>query len=253
MDVMLGDKKANVAKAGEFVSQAAEEKAELICLPELFTTGFARDRLGELAEEIPGETTKKLVELAAKNSIYIAGSILEKSEGKIHNTGVLVGHGGLVGKYRKAHLFLEEATRLAAGTEYAAADTGLGKIGLLVCYDVIFPEAARAVSLYNCGVVLLPANWMNPFLGQWRLATSARALDNQVWLVAANRIGSDETYTYFGRSRIVSPYGQAVLECGEGEEVAVAEVDIGRSTEFKKIVDFLADRRPKTYRRVVDE
>lgn len=252
MDVKLGDKEANIAKAEEFVSRGVEEKAELICLPELFTTGFAKENLAELAEEIPGKTTKKLANLAAKNSIHIAGSILEKSGEKIYNAGVLVSPEGIVGKHRKTHLFLEEAARLAAGTEYVTTDTRLGKIGLLVCYDAIFPEAVRAVSLHDCDVVLLPANWMNPFLDQWRLATSARALDNQVWLVAANRVGSDETYTYFGRSRIVNPYGQTVLECGEGEEVGVAEVDFGKSTEFRKIVNFLADRKPKTYGRVAE-
>lgn len=248
MDVKLGDKRANIEKAEELIRRAAEEKAEVICLPELFTTGFKKENVAELAEPIPGETTEKMGELAMENNIFVAGSILEKDGGNIFNTAVLVAPEGLAGRHRKVHPFLEEANHITGGSEYNVFDTKVGKIGLLVCYDAVFPEASRLLSLQGAQVILLPSNWMNPFLEQWRLATSARALDNQVWLVATNRIGSDETYTYFGRSRIVSPYGNAVAECGEGEEVVVFEADSGKSSEFKGIVNFLRDRKPQTYK-----
>lgn len=248
MDIELGNKKRNIEKAGELVHKAAGMNAGIICLPEMFTTGFAKGNMAWLAEPVPGETTKKLQELAAENKMFISGSILEKDGSDVYNTTVLVAPEGLVGKYRKVHLFLEEANHVTGGNGYSVFDTEAGRIGLLTCYDAIFPEASRLLSLQGAQIIFLPSNWMNPFLGQWRLATSARALDNQVWLVAANRIGSDEIYTYFGGSRIVDPYGNPVVECGEGEEVAVAEVDLGKSSEFKKIVDFLKDRKPKTYR-----
>ncbi len=249
MDVKLGDKEANIKRAEELIHEAIEKDAEVICFPELFTTGFAKENIIQLAESISGETTKRLQELAAENKILVAGSILEK-DGDIYNTSILVAPEGLVGKYRKVHPFLEEANCITSGNGYSVFDTKLGKMGLLVCYDAIFPEASRSLSLQGAQIILLPSNWMNPFLEQWRLATSARSLDNQVWLVATNRIGADETYTYFGRSRIVNPYGNAVVECGEDEEVAVVEVDLGKSSEFKGIVDFLRDRKPKTYHAV---
>ena len=247
MDVKLGNKTANIEKVKELIRRAAEEKAEVICLPELFTTGFPKENIVELAEPIPGETTEKMRGLAMENNILVAGSILEKDRGTIFNTAVLVAPEGLVGKYRKVHPFLEEASHITGGNEYNVFDTRVGKIGLLVCYDAAFPEAARLLSLQGAQVILLPSNWMNPFLDQWRLVTSARALDNQVWLVATNRIGSDETNTYFGRSRIVSPYGNAVAECGEDEDVVIVEADPGKTIEFKGMVNFLRDRKPQTY------
>ncbi len=247
MDIELGNKKRNIEKAEELVHRAAKMNAGIICLPEMFTTGFAKGNMARLAEPAPGETTKKLQELAAENKMFISGSILEKENSNIYNTAIFVTPEGLVGKHRKVHLFLEEADHVKGGNGYSVFDTDAGRIGLLTCYDAIFPEASRLLSLQGAQIILLPSNWMNPFMGQWRLATSARALDNQVWLVAANRIGSDENYTYFGNSRIVNPYGTPVVECGESEEVAVAEIDLGKSSEFKKIVDFLKDRKPKTY------
>ena len=250
MDVKLVDKKINIEKVKDLIHKATEKNAELICLPELFTTGFNKENIVELAEPIPGETTEKMGELAMENNMFVAGSILEKDGGNIFNTAVLVAPEGLVGKYRKVHPFLEEANHITGGSEYNVFNTKVGKIGLLVCYDAVFPEASRLLSLQGAQVILLPSNWMNPFLEQWRLATSARALDNQVWLVATNRIGSDETYTYFGRSRVVSPYGNAVVECGEGEEVVVVEADSGKSIEFKGIVNFLRDRKPQTYQAI---
>lgn len=247
MDVKLGEKTANIEKVRELLRRAEEEQADVICLPELFTTGLQKETVVDLAEPIPGETTEKLRELAQDHNMLIAGSILEKEGITIFNTAVLAAPEGLVGTYRKVHPFLEEANHITGGREYSVFDTSVGKIGLLVCYDAAFPEAARLLSLQGAQIILLPSNWMNPFLDQWRLVTSARALDNQVWLVATNRIGSGETYTYFGRSRIVSPYGKAVAECGEDEDVGVIEADLGKSVEFKEIVNFLRDRKPHTY------
>lgn len=250
MGIKLGEKTVNIEKVKKLIHRAVEEKADLICLPELFSTGFPKENIAKLAEPIPGETTEKMGVLALDNDILVAGSIFEKDGGTIFNTAVLAAPEGLIGTYRKVHPFIEESRHITCGRDYYVFDTRIGKIGLLVCYDAAFPEAARLLSLQGAQIILLPSNWMNPFLDQWRLATSARALDNQVWLVATNRIGSDETNTYFGRSRIVSPYGDTVVECGEDEDVRVVEVDLGKSIEFRGIVNFLRDRKPLTYQAI---
>lgn len=143
---------------------------------------------------------------------------------------------------------MEEQAHITHGREYAVADTRFGKVGLMICYDAIFPEIARRLALQGVGIIFIPANWPNPFLSQWRLATSARALDNQIWLVATNRIGADNKFSYFGRSRTVNPYGDSVVECGEREGVLVATVDWKVTEEFKEIVNFLKDRQPWAYK-----
>ena len=249
MDIKLGDKETNLKKTAEIVSVASKQGADFVCLPEYFSTGSVPEQCSKLAEPVPGYTVDKLGAIAKENGIYVVASILERADDKIYNTAVLIDPGGeLLTKYRKMHLFMEEQAYIAQGGEYSIVDTEFGKVGLMICYDAIFPEVARRLALQGVSIIFMPANWPDPFLPQWRLATSARALDNQIWLVAANRIGADNKFTYFGRSRIVNSYGDSVVECGEKEEVLVVTVDGRVTEEFKKIVNFLKDRQPEAYR-----
>lgn len=247
MNVELGNKQANLKKVSALVSEASSRGAGVVCLPELFSTGFAKETLSQLAEPVPGPTTEALRSQASKYGLLIAGSILEKGSDGLYNTAVLVGSEGLVLKYHKVHPFLEESAFVTGGGSYESREMPFGKCGLLVCYDAAFPEAARALALAGTQIIFLPANWMEPFLSQWRLATSARALDNQLWLVAVNRVGTDGVYNYFGHSRVVDPYGNTLVECGEQEELVLADIDVDAATEFKKMVNFLSDRKPGTY------
>lgn len=249
IDIKLGDREANLKRAAEVAAEAAKQEADFICLPELFPTGWAPKQLANLAEPIPGYIADKLSKIAEENNMHLVASIPEKSGGKIYNTAVLIGpNGNLLAKYRKMHLFLEESTCITHGGDYAVADTKFGKIGLMICYDAVFPEVARQLALKGAEVVFMPSGWMEPFLPQWKLATSARAFDNQFWIVAANRIGKDDVYAYFGNSRVVSPFGDAVAECGNQEETKVATIDGKASAGFKQIVNFLKDRKPELYK-----
>jgi predicted amidohydrolase len=249
MDIKLGDKEANLKKTAEIASTASKQGADFVCLPEYLSTGSVPEQSSKLAEPVPGYVVDKLGAIAKENGIHVVASILERADDKIYNTAVLIDSGGeLLTKYRKIHLFMEEQAYFAHGREYTVVDTKFGKVGLMICYDAIFPEIARRLALQGVDIIFMPANWPDPFLSQWRLATSARALDNQIWLVAANRIGADNKFTYFGRSRIVNPYGDSVVECGEREGVLVATVDGKVTEEFKKIVNFLKDRQPGAYR-----
>lgn len=249
MDIKLGDKEVNLKKTAEMAFTASKQGADFICLPEYLSTGNVPEQCSKLAEPIPGYAIDKLGAIAKENGIHIVASILERADDKIYNTAVLIDPDGeLLTKYRKIHLFMEEQAHITHGREYAVADTMFGKVGLMICYDAIFPEIARRLALQGVGIIFIPANWPNPFLSQWRLATSARALDNQIWLVATNRIGADNKFSYFGRSRTVNPYGDSVVECGEREEVLVATVDWKVTEEFKEIVNFLKDRQPGAYK-----
>lgn len=248
-DIKLGDKEANLKKTAEMAATAAKQGADFVCLPEYMSTGNILEQCDKLAEPVPGYTTDRLGAIAKENGIHLVTSILERADGKVYNTAVMIGPSGeLLAKYRKMHLFMDEQAHIAHGRDYAVVDTKFGKVGLMVCYDAIFPEIARRLALQGAGIIFVPANWPDPFMPQWRLATSARALDNQIWVIAANRIGADNKFTYFGRSRVANPYGDSTAECGEGEEVLVTTVDWNAAEKFKEIVDFLKDRQPEAYR-----
>jgi len=230
------------------VSTASKRGADFVCLPEYLPTGSIPEQCKKLAEPIPGHVINTLERIAEENCIYIATSILEKADDRIYNTAILIDSGGkLLTKYRKIHLFMDEQAHISHGREYAIADTKFGKVGLMLCYDAVFPEVSRMLALQGVDIIFMPANWPDPFLPQWKLATRARALDNQIWIVAANRVGADNKFTYFGRSHIVNPYGCSVIGCGDKEEVLVTNVDGKINEEFKQIVNFLKDRQPEIY------
>jgi omega-amidase len=244
MHIALGDKKANLEKISVFSSKAAEQDASFICFPEYFSTGSIPEKFKELAETIPGDTTNKLSEIAEKNKINIIGSLAEKTDKNLYNTAVMIdSKGEIKAKHRKIHLFLDEANFLAHGNKCSVVETEYGKIGLIVCYDAVFPEVSRKLAINGAKIIFIPANWPDPFMPQWMLASSARALDNQLWVVAVNRCGKDKRFSYFGKSRIVNPYGDILCECNGKEEIIISEIDMNKSDEFKSVVNFLNDRQ----------
>lgn len=248
IDLKLGDKKVNLKKTSAMALKAAKLEADVLCLPEYLSTGSILEQCKKLAEPIPGYTVNKLKIIAQENGIHLVASLLENDDDTIFNTAVLIdSKGELLTKYRKIHLFMDEKKYITHGQDHVVVDTTFGKVGLMICYDAVFPEVARRLALQGARIIFMPANWPNPFLPQWKLATSARALDNQVWLVASNRIGADNRFSYFGKSRIVNPYGDAVIECNDKEAVRVATVEEKTTEEFKNIVHFLKDRQPKVY------
>lgn len=244
IDIVSEKRELNLKKADELSLTASEKGADFICLPEYFSTGGIFEKFNELAETIPGYTTDKLCEIAKKNKIAIVTSLIEKEKDSLYNTAVLIdSKGNLLGKQHKIHLFLKEATVINNGERFDVISTANGKIGLMVCYDTIFPEVSRKLVMNGAELIFIPANWPDPFSTQWRVALSARALDNQIWIVAANRCGKDDTYTYFGKSMIVNPYGEVVYECGNEEDLIVFEIELQKSDEFKAIINFLKDRK----------
>lgn len=243
-DLKNGDKNSNLDRACEIMASAAERGADLICLPEYLTTGSPGDVLGSLAEPIPGDTTKTLGSAAREHGLYASFSMAERDGDAVFNTGVLVGPSGdVLGTHRKMHLFLDEREHVTPGHRYTVVDTDLGKLGLMVCYDTVFPEVARNLAIRGAEVILVPSNWPDPYEPQWNLATAARAFDNQVWLVAANRLGTGQDFTYFGGSRIVDPTGKAVVASGNKEGIFVGTIDPSVTKSFTDTIDFMSDRK----------
>ncbi|MBE0635749.1 acyltransferase [Candidatus Bipolaricaulota bacterium] len=235
----------------------ASQSADLWVLPELFATGYqflSPDEARALAEPVPsGKTTQALIACAAKNACFVVAGLPEVDGVNVYNTSVLVGPDGFLSRYRKIHLFYEEKLHFSPGDlPFAVVDIGIAKVGMMICFDHLFPESARSLALQGADVICHPANLVLPDLAQRTM--SIRALENGIYTATSNRIGTearaDESLTYTGHSQVVGPDGEALVRLSQDlVEVAVVEIDIAkaRNKAITKHNDKLGDRRPDYY------
>jgi predicted amidohydrolase len=245
MSCILADRDSNLKKTKNLIDVAVEQGAQLIVVPELFNTGYrVEENDVELAESIPGTTTDWMCQLAQECNVYIVGAILEtgESNGLVYDTAVLVGPKGLVGSYRKTHLWDTENTRFAKGDDFRVFETPWGKVGLQICYEVGFPEGARILTLQGANIIVYPSAFGSARLYAWDLATRARALENGAYVIAANRTGVEKEVTTFGgHSRIVDPCGNVIIEAKQDDDVIVAEIDLQKVIEQRRTIPYLRD------------
>ena len=252
---VFGKVEKNIADCFDLMSSHA---ADLWVLPELFATGYQflnAAEARELAEPVPsGKTTQALIACAAETECFVVAGLPELDGDNVYNAAVLVGPDGFLARYRKIHLFYEEKTNFTPGDlPFAVVDIGIAKIGMMVCFDHLFPESARSLALQGADVIAHPANLVLPDLAQRTM--SIRALENGVFTATANRVGTetrtDEALTYTGQSQVVAPDGQALVRLSQDRvEVAVVEIDVSdaRDKAITKHNDKLSDRRPDLYR-----
>ncbi len=233
----------------------SDVQADLVVLPELATTGYMfRDRaeVRACAETVPGRTVDQLAEICARGEMHVVCGLAELQDGHIYNSAVLVGPGGLVAVYRKAHLFSGEKRLFDPGDgELAVHEVAGARVGMLVCFDWIFPEAARSLALAGADVIAHPSNLVLPWA---QSAVVTRCIENRVYWVLANRTGAEsldgETLTFTGRSRIAGPGGRVLLDAGASEDtLGVVDVDplLARDKSVNPHNDLFADRRPGLY------
>jgi predicted amidohydrolase len=226
-------------------------------LPELFASGYqfvSREEVQSLAEPVPGgATTTWLIEVARRESMQLVAGLPERHGGRCYNSAVLVGPSGVIGLYRKAHLFYEETLVFSPGdTGFQVWDIGMAKVGVLICFDWFYPEAARTLALKGAEILCHPANLVLPHCPD---AMVTRCLENRVFGVTANRIGFEERggkarLTYIGQSEIVSPRGGILHRAsGDQEELHVLEIDPAdaRDKSLNPYNDLLRDRRRHLY------
>ena len=185
----FGAVEENLARAWALL---AAMDAQLVVLPEFFNTGYliaSREEAWSLGEEVPkGRTTVALSEMAREKNLHIVAGLIEKSGDKLYNAAVLISPGGYVDKYRKIHLFNEEKLWFAPGDRgFAVHDLGIGRIGIMICFDWFFPESMRVLALQGAEVVCHPANLVLPFCQD---AMITRCLENRVYAITANRTGT---------------------------------------------------------------
>lgn len=230
MDVALGNKKQNLEHAAEIMKEAASRKVDLIVFPELFTTGYCLDQANVLAEPPKGHSIELLRDLAGRFRIFIvAGSILERRDQAIYNTCHLIGKDGkLLGYYDKVHLFppFEEPRYLTAGTRAPIFKTSLGIFGLMICFDLRFPEIARELTINGSQIIFCPAEFPAERIAVWATLLRARAIENQVFVVGCNRTGSDGKTLFGGRSAIIDPEGATLSQADDSPQLIDVKINL---------------------------
>ncbi|MEW6051889.1 MAG: nitrilase-related carbon-nitrogen hydrolase [Candidatus Zixiibacteriota bacterium] len=233
--------------------------AELLVLPELCNSGYnfvSERQAAETAEQIADSRfIRFLTELSARHRMRIVSGLNERDGDKLYNTAVLIGPNGVIGKYRKLHLFLNEKDFFQPGDGgLPLFDVDGCKVGLLICFDWNFPEVWRALALKGADIICHPSNLVIP--GRAQRAIPVHAMVNRVYVITANRIGSEGDLTYTGRSLVAAPSGDLLLEAPP-DQTWVGSVDVDVSLARDKQITprnhLFADRRPNQYRALCDE
>lgn len=252
MDCTLGDWEENMSKAERLVRQAAEQGARLAVLPELFNTGYSVAEMDyELSELVPGgKSTEWMEKISRQYDMYLVAALIERSDcdGVVYDTSVLTGPEGYIGKYRKVCLWGNESLRFRSGSNYPVFDLGFARLGMQICYEVGFPEEARILTLKGANLITYSAAFGQARSYAWELASRARALENGLYVVAANRWGTEkETLEFAGKSRIVDPRGEILAEQQEGDGVILAEICIDEVEKQRRTIPYLKDYKRELF------
>jgi predicted amidohydrolase len=247
-NVTQGDVDANLAYVRTALARVAASGANLAVLPEMWSSGFAYKNLNELAKRTAG-IVEELLDISRELKLVIVGSLPEPNGEKVFNTVFLVDNGRLAGVYRKLHLFslLGEDGAFDRGEAWLLADTSLGKIGVIICYDLRFPELSRRLALEGARVICVPAQWPKPRQEHWRTLLRARAIENQLFVVACNACGIIGKLDFFGMSMIIDPKGELLAEAGEDEVEICAALDLQAMDAWRTQIPCFSDRRPECY------
>ncbi len=265
MKPRLGEAEENLVKMSEMISRiASQQKVDLIVFPELITSGNELGlRFTELAQRIPGPTINLVAQRANEYGVYVAFGMVtkEKVESVLYNTAVLVGpEGDLVEVYNKIHLRGEERMAFREGIKLPVSDTEVGSIGMMIGYDLAFPEVARSLTLDGAEIILVLANWEAAHIDEWKTYVRARAYENSVFVAAANRVGEDVTLNFGGESMVVGPRGQVYASLADEtdpetgaplEGFTVARIDLDEVRKFREEYQFIQNRQPAMYRSIV--
>ena len=255
MDCVLMEKEQNLHNALQFLSELTG-KTEWVCLPELFTTGYNLDVMGEalyeLAEPIPGPTTDAICQKGKEYGMAILGNLVEKDreiEGVLYDTSFLIDScGKFIGKYRKTHLYPKEHQYFRAGDTLPVFEINGVRIGIAICYEHAFPQIFTTLALQGAQIVYIPSAVPIGYEYLLNLRTRARAQDNQMFTLAVNRVGCDGETTYCGLSKVVNPRGDVIAEASQTEEdLLVAEIDLSMILKERKQEPVFRSMRPELY------
>ena len=264
IDPQIGEKDRNLATCVARMEEAVAAGAQLLVLPECAIPGYmfgSGEEALPFAEEIPGPSTEALERECARLDLTVVCGLLERDGDALRNAAVLVGPDGLIGTYRKTHLpFLGVDRFVTPGDTLPVFETPLGRIGIEICYDLRFPEVTRTLALKGADMVAHPTNFPIAAKIQTELITVARAAENRIYLLTANRVGKERSGEFCGWSQIVDPFGKRLAEADEREEtLLVAEVDVEKARDKDYVIPgeyelyLFGHRRPELYGALVEE
>jgi predicted amidohydrolase len=257
------DKAQNLAFAVDCVKDAKHRGADLVCFPE-FLMAYSpaeqsREELNRVAEDVGGEFTSVLREAAKDNQIEVVATIYERSGAseKVYDTALVIDRAGnLASVYRKLHLYdalgFRESDKLEAGDDVARpVKTSAGNVGLMICYDVRFPELSRALALLGAETLVVPSGWVrgDRKVEHWRTMLQARAIENGCYVVAPNQVGN----IYTGHSLVVDPFGSIVVDMDEKEGLEIVELDPDLPRTVREKLPLLRHRRTDVYSKYLEK
>jgi len=254
----LGKVSENLAYCLKSLDEAADKGARLVVFPEMALSGYifnSKDEAMPVAETIPGPCTDALSKRCAALGVYAAVGLLEKEKSKMFNAAVFVGPEGLKSKYRKAHLPACGADLFVnkGDIPYEVLETGVGKIGMQISYDVHHPEGVRCLALKGAEIIANLVNYPTGVEFMYRYVLPSRVVENRLHLVTANRVGTERGVRFIGHSMIIDADSR-VLARAKKEEIIYAELDLSRAREKRDIIDdgknannVIEDRRPELY------
>jgi len=248
-DVKKGQIEDNLNTAIGHLEKMVSQKVSLAVLPEMFTCSFDKENLHEHST-FTATILDRLSLFAGKNKLAIAGTLPVKENDQIYNTMVFIDvDGNIKGLYRKLHLFQLTGEHLyyTPGNKCVTIDSSFGRIGLMICYDLRFPELARSLFLKDAQLIVISAQWPEPRKEHWKALIKARSIENQLFMVCSNRTGTDEDLQFPGESMITDPLGSVLVSAGSSEGVACADIEMKQVETFRTLIPCAADRRHDIY------
>lgn len=254
MDIELGNPKVNFDKVLIITNKIMQLKKSLdvIVLPELWTTGYSFNNIKDIISEHEKESANFLAKLSKKHDIwFIGGSIIASTPmGIVNRAQVINPSGELVTTYDKVHLFglMNEDKYFINGKKISLFNLSGIISSCVICYDIRFCEFIRTIALLGTKLLFVSAEWPHPRLNHWRTLLIARAIENQMYVVACNRVGKSGGNTFFGHSMVIDPWGEVVDELTkEQEDVLIVDIDLSLVDEVRNKIPVFKDRRPETY------
>lgn len=258
ISVRQSDIAQNLEKGAQYIKEASRQGSQIICFPEMWTTGFHFEKNKTLCTS-QNNTLEQIQTLCKEHNIWHSGSLLlPDAQGNPTNAHLLIDNNGTVmARYNKIHLFsfMKEDEHVSSGNEIISHKTPFGTVGLTVCYDIRFCELYRTLALRGASLILTPAAFPSPRLEHWTTLTKARAIENQLFMAATNQVGTEDfsflgagEITYVGNSALYDPFGNTILSAGSSAELLLtAEINLNDSISLQSTMHVLKDRRPDLY------
>jgi predicted amidohydrolase len=260
IDIAFADAARNLARMSEVTESAARRGARLTIFPEAALAGYCYDSADEArphAEPIPGPSTVKFAQLCRRLNTHVIYGLIELDGPRLFNSCALVGPDGVVATYRKIHLPFLGVDRFTTPGDrpFAVHDAAGMRIGLNICYDGGFPESSRVMTLLGADLVVLPTNWPPGAECMAGCAVNTRAMENNIYYAAVDRVGDERGFHFIGMSKICDPSGRVLAEAAhDREEILYASIDVAAARQKKIIrrpklheIDRIRDRRPEMY------